>query len=434
MKNYKLIPSVLWLVTMVWLMQINRTEFILLWSLYSIAFGAYIWLVIHQGPIAIRNGLILALLARLASFFFDPLLSDDFYRFIWDGMLVNNGIHPMAYTPTYLITHPEILHVNQTLYEALNSPDYFSVYPPLSQWIFSLSYLISGPNLLANVLCYKTVLLVTDSTIIILLYKLLLKRNLPSDRVLFYALNPLIVIEFVGNLHMDGIMIVGLLAAVLMVEKNNLSVSILAMALSILSKMLTLVLLPFMPKSIYPRKILWYALITTGFSVLIFWLSFGAHTSWLQSIRLWFQTFEFNAGLYYLVRYAGMLIKGYNLISITGPALAACFLLGTCLLWVKYRGDVSFDWAHAMLFVLTLYFFCATTIHPWYLGILLVLSILSQHVYPIVWTYLVFLSYSHYQDGGYAENYWLIATEYLLLAAFILWEWLQKRPLKHLTA
>lgn len=84
----------------------------------------------------------------------------------------------------------------------------------------------------------------------------------------------------------------------------------------------------------------------------------------------------------------------------------------------------------AMLFVLTLYFLMSTTVHPWYLVMLVALSVLSLHVYPIIWSYLVFLSYSHYQGGSFAENYYLIGLEYLLLFGWMWWEskWVKSSP------
>jgi alpha-1,6-mannosyltransferase len=432
LKIDQFIIGAIWLGFMIWLLQINRSDFLLLWSSYSIAFACYAWLVFRKNTIGITFGLLLALTARLASFLFEPLLSDDYFRFIWDGMLMNNGIHPIAYVPSYLAAHPEVISINQELFKGLNSPDYFSVYPPVTQWIFGLSFWISGSDIAANIFCYKTVLCGADIAIVYLLHKLLSLRNLPSRRILIFALNPLIVLEYAGNLHMDGLMIAGLLAAIFFSEKNKLAGGIAAMTFSVLTKMLTLVLLPFMPKKMYWKRIIPFSMGTLALTGLAFWFSFGTHTGWLTSIHLWFQSFEFNASLYYLGRYIGFLIKGYNTISFLGPALAILFLLCSFLVWLKYYHNTGMDWAHAMLFILTMYFLCSTTVHPWYIGILLVLSVLSLHMYPVVWTYLVFLSYSHYQGGTFMENHVLIATEYLLLLGFMFMEWrFKKNTLLH---
>lgn len=414
---------VVWLLTTAWLQCISRSDFYSLWSIYALAFATYAWLIFSRQSISLRNGLVLALAARLVSLFFDPLLSDDYYRFIWDGMLMHEGVHPMAYTPSYLMHHPEIATVNEVLYSQLNSQNYYSVYPPFAQWIFRLSYEINGMRLGGHVIFYKMLLVATDMVITYLLYHLLLAKKQPTQRVLWYALNPLILLEFTGNLHMDGIMIAGLLGAMYLSGKKSILWSSILMAFSVLSKMLTLILIPFMPRRLYWKKMILFSILSFTLSMLIFYASFGSHTGWMESVRLWFISFEFNASLYYLARELGYLITGYNTIEKTGPVLAMITLCGIGLYWIRYIRKHTTDWPTAMLFVLTFYFFMATTVHPWYLASLLCLGILSMRIYPMVWTFLVFISYSHYMDGGFRENYFLIATEYILLGSWIIWEW-----------
>lgn len=427
MKTVIWLACVGWLLTTAWLQCISRSDFHLLWSIYALSFAIYTWLIFSRQSISLKHGLILALAARLISLFFDPLLSDDYYRFIWDGMLMHEGVHPMAYMPSYLMQHPEIATVNEFLYNQLNSQNYFSVYPPVAQWIFRLSYEINGMHIGGHVVFYKVLMIATDMVIVYLLYKLLLANNQPAQRVLWYTLNPLILIEFTGNLHMDGIMIAGLLGAVYLSNKKSIVWSSLLMAFSVLSKMLTLILIPFMPNRLYWKKMIFFSMLSFSMSMLIFYASFGSYTGWIKSVRLWFVSFEFNASMYYLARELGYWITGYNTIEKTGPILAAITLCGIGLYWIRYIRKQETDWSTAMLFVLTFYFFMATTVHPWYLASLLCLGILSVRIYPMVWTFLVFLSYSHYMDSGFRENYFLIATEYILLLAWMIWEWQTRR-------
>jgi len=215
---------------------------------------------------------------------------------------------------------------------------------------------------------------------------------------------------------------------VLLSGKKTMFWSSMLMATSILSKMLTLILIPFMPKKLYWKNITVFSVLSVGISVLVFMCSFGSNTGWMNSIRLWFTSFEFNASLYYLLRSIGYLTKGYNTIEIIGPLLLFTALVVICILWWKYIRKTNADWAQAMLFVMTLYFLMSTTVHPWYIGLLLSLSVLSLHIYPVIWTYLIFLSYSHYEGGGFVENYPLIATEYLLL---IFWMVMERRWRRH---
>ncbi len=428
MKSFTWLASLLWMALLIWVLTISRADFVLLWSSYSICFAAYAWLIFSRHAITLQYGIGIAVIARLATLFFEPHLSDDYYRFIWDGMIMHQGVHPMLYTPSFLMQHPEIANVPESLFTLLNSKDYFSVYPPLAQWIYLLSYKINGLNLHGHVLFYKLLLILVDIVIFFLLFQLLKKKNLPSVQVLWYALNPLVIVEFTGNLHMDGLMIAGLLGAILLTNNKQVWWSSFLMSLSIASKLLTLILIPFMPKGMYWKRMILFSTLTLTCSTIIFWLSFGDNTRWLDSVQLWFTSFEFNASIYYVIRYFGYLIVGYNAIGSIGPTLALVTLVAIVLIWWLYVFKNKFDWPQAMLFMLTIYFIMSTTVHPWYLSMLVALSVVSLHVYPLIWSYLIFLSYSHYQGGHFEEKYLLIGLEYLLLFSWMWWESKWKGP------
>ena len=69
-----------------------------------------------------------------------PNLSDDFYRFIWDGRLLASGNHPFAQLPVYYMdNNVSIQGINEDLFNKLNSPEYFTIYPALSQYVFWLA-------------------------------------------------------------------------------------------------------------------------------------------------------------------------------------------------------------------------------------------------------------------------------------------------------
>ena len=52
---------------------------------------------------------------RLVLFFAYPWLSEDFYRFIWDGFVIGENINPYEYTPSELINNEEILETKKIL-------------------------------------------------------------------------------------------------------------------------------------------------------------------------------------------------------------------------------------------------------------------------------------------------------------------------------
>ena len=80
---------------------------------------------------------------RLVLFASIPTLSDDYFRFIWDGNLMANCQNPFKYLPSEL--------PKNEIYDGLNSKNYYSVYPPFLQLIFGFSSLVANGNILANV-------------------------------------------------------------------------------------------------------------------------------------------------------------------------------------------------------------------------------------------------------------------------------------------
>jgi len=81
-----------------------------------------------------------------------------------------------------------------------------------------------------------------------------------------------------------------------------------------------------------------------------------------------------------------------------------------------------------MLFVLSLYYFTATTVHPWYIATLLILSIFTRYKFVLVWSFVVMLSYVAYTHTNYTENLWLVALEYILVYGVFIWEVLIQKP------
>ena len=79
----------------------------------------------------------------------------------------------------------------------------------------------------------------------------------------------------------------------------------------------------------------------------------------------------------------------------------------------------------AMLFALSFYYFTATTVHPWYIATLLILSVFTRYKFPLVWSFVIILSYLAYinvDSANKSENLWIIALEYLIVYSIFIWE------------
>jgi len=373
-----------------------------------------------------------AVLFRFILVFALPNLSDDFYRFIWDGNLLANGINPFAQTPAYYMENglPDFLSVG--LYENLNSQQYFTIYPPVSQFIYALGAALFGTQLPGNVVVMKGVMLTAELGTFWVMKKLLRHFNLSLKWLLLYALNPLIILELTGNLHFEGVMIFFLLSAYYLFLKNKLWPAALCFLLAVNTKLIPLLLMPYLVFSLGWKR-------AAGLTGILAVGTLGLHlpfldqtfiTNFADSLGLFFQTFEFNASIYYLVRWVGFQVEGYNIIQTAAPRLA---LLGTGIIitlsWI-YRRISLHNLPVIYIVLLGIYYLFSTTVHPWYVSSLVAFVPLAGLMYPLAWSAVIPLSYFAYSTPSYTENLWLIAAEYLIVAGVTIFDFYYRKELR----
>ena len=351
-----------------------------------------------------------------------PNLSDDIYRFIWDGRLLVNGYNPFEHLPShYMEQATRIAGLTQELYQALNSPNYFSIYPPIAQLNFALAVFLFPNSILGSAIAMKFFLFAFEIGSIFLIIKLIHYFQLPPKNVLLYALNPLIIIEITGNLHFEGAMIFFLLLAVYLATKQKYDWSALAFALSVASKLLPLMFLPFFIARLgWKKSLRYFAIVGICLIVLFSPLVSGVFIhNFSNSLNLYFQKFEFNASIYYLFRWVGYQWKGYNLIQGIGPLLAMGTLTTILILafWERKRANWN-NLATTMLCAISFYLAFTTTVHPWYTALPLVLCIFTPFRYPVIWTGMIILTYINYSYIPYWENLWIVALEYAVVAGY----------------
>lgn len=364
---------------------------------------------------------------RLLALFAIPNLSDDFYRFIWDGRLLASGINPYADLPTDFMngTLNPPQGIDCLLYEQLNSPLYYTVYPPVCQFIFWVSAVLAPNSIPGAVLIMKLFLLLCELGSIGLLYRLLKSYNLPTHRVLLYALNPLVIAEVVGNLHFEGAMLFFLLVMVYArLVVYNIPISAVAMGLAVCSKLIPLIFMPFMLLTLRPKTALAYSAVVGLVVGICFtpFLSGEVVNALVSSSALYYNKFEFNAGIYYLLRQLGYWLYGYNIIAWLGKVMALLSVLvilvtSFCNKQVRGMGVIG-----VLLWIYVSYILFATTVHPWYIIPLVAFCLFTPYRFPVVWSAMVLLSYSAYYHNRYTENLYLVASSYLIVMVFMLWE------------
>ncbi len=421
---------------------VEQNEFWEIIGLYSSLFLLYLYVVKNTSNNNDKNALnffiVLAILLRLVLVFSLPNLSNDVYRFIWDGRLLVQGFNPFDHLPLYYLENNiEVKGITRELFEAYGSKNFFTVYPPVAQAQFASACWLFPESIYWSSVMMKGWLFLFEIGSIVLIIKLLRHFEMPAKNVLWYALNPLIIFEITGNLHFEGAMIFFLLLALWLIIKNHYDWSAIAFSLSICSKLLTLLFLPFLINRIGWKKSFRYFFITGFISILLFIPILN--TSFIQnfgeSLNLYFQKLEYNASIYYLSRWIGFHLTGYNQIRLLGPLLGLAAGIG--ILWMAFKHQINADFpgqlpnwkniAYWWLLAISLYLICTTTMHPWYTALPIVLCVFTNFRFPIIWSYLIFWTYINYSYEPYLENLTVVAIEYLIVFASFIWEYLRNR-------
>ena len=199
----------------------NRTDFFQLLSLFLLlCFLAYRWVPQLSLKQIFWSGLFFRLLLLGAI----PALSQDFYRFIWDGLLLNAGQNPYALPPEAIANGS--IPLQSFLLEKMGelSAENHSNYPPISQLGFWLSAQLFSSSIYSTVLGMRLLLILSDIGIFFLGIRLLKQFQMNPHRIGWFFLHPLVIVELTGNLHGEGLMLFFFLGGLVFVyqKKNRL--------------------------------------------------------------------------------------------------------------------------------------------------------------------------------------------------------------------
>lgn len=407
----------------------EQSDFYLILPCFLAAFAAYGWGVSNANEQNWQGWLIVAIALRVLLVFSFPGLSDDIYRFLWDGHLWLAGENPFNHLPSWYAEQQKWAPGHSPeLYAALNSPEYYTIYPPVAQFTFMSSAFLSPNSWWGASVVMKVCLLLAELGGLWAGCRLLARWKMPPQRILWYALNPLLIVEVMGNLHFEGVMIAFLLLGVYALEKHHFTASAITIALSIASKLLPLLFLPFFIRRLgWWKSIRYFAIV--GLVLGLCWLpllSADFLANFSSSVDLYFQRFEFNGSFYYLLRAIGYWRTGYNQVANIGPYLALLVfvvVVGKALVERQAKNWCSLP--GLSLFAITVYLLCATTVHPWYTALPVVLCLYTPWRWPIVWSGMITLTYINYSYGEYYEPLWIVGLEYIVVLSYMIWESLQ---------
>jgi hypothetical protein len=414
------------------LAQVPREKFPLTLALFTVAFGGMLGCYfLSDSKFSFWWLLGVGVFFRVSIFFFAPQWSEDGVRFLWDGELLRQGQNPYQMTPAQVQEKPgagEAGYLTQ-LYEGLNSPNYFSVYPPMNQVLFWGAAQFAQGHIEKGYLALRLLLLLGEVGVFLLLCWLLARFDIPQKQVIFYWFNPLVILEMVGNLHFEGLVLFFLIATLAAISRHKLGYSGMFWGLAIGMKLLPLLFAPAFLFWNQTRKSLGFWGMAIGIGLLCFLplLVGGAWQNFFQSLQLYQGKFEFNASVYYLLREVGNWLVGYNTIGILTKLGTAITVAG--VIWMSWkRSQATFEgiiglWVQLYL----LYFILQPVVHPWYLLPGLGLSVLTRQWTFLLWSFGAIFSYQGYSQNPVQERALFLMLEYGLVLLGLYLDYFRKQ-------
>ncbi len=379
----------------------------------------YLWL---RGRVTTPQVVVGAVIARLAAFPLGPSVTDDTFRYIWDGWVQLDGLNPYALRPEgwMAAADGEVADRYRDLYEQLNSASYFSVYPPVSQLIFAAgggvdAILGQRGDVLQSYYAIKAAFLTLEIGAVACL-----ARMMPARALVLYAWSPLVILETAGQGHTEAALVAFLVGAVWAVRERRAWVASVALAGAAMVKLYPVLLFPLLWRR-FGWAGLWPGIVAViGLS--------APYAAWFvpphvfDSLNLYVRLFEFFAGPYFAVKHLLLTVTGTDFSKVIGPVFRAVFLAGVPAI---YLVDAWRNWRieRSMLWILGGFLALSTTVHPWYLlGVLPLVclrlgrgdtskpSLIKCHLPLLGWVWLTVIApatYGYYTGLPYWTWVWI---------------------------
>lgn len=199
---------------------------------------ALLWIAFDAGLSRLPLGWVfgLALLLRLVAVQAEPLLEDDHFRYLWDGMRTAQHFDPYRQAPSAFFGLNNLAAPWQGILSGINNPEIPTIYGPVLQALFALAHLLA-PGQIGAV---QGLLLLVDLGCMVLLAR----QGVGRRWLLAYALHPMILKEAMASAHPDGLVALWLLLALLLWQRGRLRWTGALLGLAVATKVAALVVVP----------------------------------------------------------------------------------------------------------------------------------------------------------------------------------------------
>ena len=332
-----------------------------------------------------------------------PTLSEDIYRYRWDGRVQWAGLDPYAYPPN----HPALQALRDATLSRINFPHLRTIYPPLTERAFQLGVLL-GDSLTSQKLVFLCAELLTMASLTLLV----LCRGRSPLWVLAYAWHPLPILEIAGSGHNDALGVAWLWTGILAWQVRWRGGCALAWAAAFLSKFTSIILAPWW----------WFRREGRGELAAFLLLSLTPIVcsptlaiALRESLSAMASRFESNASAYLFVTWL-----------LHDPAAARVVVGGLWIGWLLWWARREADPAKYVMLGCAAAALLTPVLHPWYLLWLIPGFCLWRVPALMVWTGTVVLAYTvwpgYLAGGRWRMPGWAHVLEYAPVVLLGLWE------------
>ena len=359
-------------------------------------------------------GLIFAALFRLSIIFYSPYLSDDIYRYVWDGRVQATGINPYRYMPA----DRSLANLrDEKIYPNINRRDSaHTIYPPVAEAVFLLITRFSE-----SVTWMKAAMVGFEAIAVWAIVQLLGSFGFARQRVLIYAWHPLAVWEFAGSGHVDALAIAFIALTLLARRKDKETATGLLLACATCVKLFPAVLFP----ALYMRRS-WKMPVAFLATILLAYLPYlgVGPLRVLGSLPGYASERGIVSGDQFF-----LLTVARRLFSAQVPSSAylvfVCVVLGLVSLWMmqQQRGD-DIRFGRNGLIIASVFMLLLAPHFPWYFSWLIVFLCFVPSV-PVFYltfaSFLLYLTWLGDAPDGVLMLKTLMFAPFLILGVIAIW-------------
>ena len=385
----------------------------------------------------------IGIILRVLMLFSAPILEDDYYRYLWDGAVTANGINPYEYSPEEVLGGTgiptelsELAEESGEIIHGINHPEVRTIYPPIAQAFFALSYWLDSWSLIS----WKLILIVFDLATLSLIFNALGILKLPSSYLIIYWWNPLLLKEIFNSAHLDVLVFPFVLSAIIMASQNRYIRSTVTLIIGMGIKLWPVFLLPILLRPIIskPKELLSalvVAVISIGVLFLPIYLS-GLDNS--SGFIAYGQSWQNNDSAFRILIYISELsLDLLHYETFHKYTVARFLVIALIAIWIAYitlgKTFKNEDLFKKSLLIIAFVFLISPTQFPWYYTWLIPFLAIKPRFSLLLLTALLPMYYLRYyfEPRGEIEifTHLIVWVEFVPVWILLIWEWRKNRDL-----